>query len=99
MYSSVIKSSNRLEIATDNSLNIKNIQRHHEGNYTCQARNAVGSDQIVYQLIVQVPPGPPDIKIMSSSTTSITLEWHLSGKYFYNKVNTNKGRRFHIGYV
>lgn len=78
-----MKSSNRIEIGNDNTLHIKNIQRHHEGNYTCQARNGVGNDQIVYHLVVQVPPDPPEVKIISSNTNSITLEWHLSGKIYF----------------
>lgn len=47
----------RIETGVDNTLVLRNVQRHHEGNYTCQVRNALGTDSIVYQLLVHVPPG------------------------------------------
>lgn len=43
----------RLEVSNDNTLTLRNIQRSHEGNYSCVVRNAIGSDHIVYQLFVQ----------------------------------------------
>lgn len=73
-------SHHRLDVGSDNGLILRNVQRNHEGNYSCHVRNSLGSDQIVYQLFVQVPPGPPDVRIMSTNINSITLEWHVSGK-------------------
>lgn len=57
-------------------MTLRNVQRHHEGNYTCIVRNAQGSDHIIYQLYVQVPPDPPELKIPSVTATSVSLEWH-----------------------
>lgn len=43
----------RLEVSPDNTLTLRNIQRSHEGNYSCVVRNAIGSDHIVYQVFVE----------------------------------------------
>lgn len=42
-----------LEVNSENTLTLRNIQRSHEGNYSCIVRNPMGSDHIVYQLFVQ----------------------------------------------
>lgn len=54
---------------------LHNVQRMHEGNYSCIVRNSHGSDYIIYQLFVQVPPNPPDLTIASVTSNSVTLEW------------------------
>lgn len=61
----------------DFSLNLRNVQRHHQGNYTCHVKNPLGSDFIVYQLFVLVPPAPPELEISSSTTNSINLQWRV----------------------
>lgn len=38
-------------------------------------RNNHGTDHIVYQLLVQVPPDPPKLIISSTTITSVALEW------------------------
>lgn len=65
----------RLDIDVDNTLTLRNVQRYHEGNYTCQVRNNHGTDHIIYQLLVQVPPDPPKLIISSTTITSVALEW------------------------
>lgn len=70
----------RIETGIDNTLVLRNVQRHHEGNYTCQVRNALGTDSIVYQLFVHVPPGPPQLRATATSSTSVLLEWSIEGK-------------------
>lgn len=94
MYKTLPRSGTNglLEVSTDNTLILKNIQRHHEGNYSCFVRNNLGTDQIVYQIYVQVPPGPPDIRIVSINVNAISLEWQISGEktvlqYMYNLLN------------
>lgn len=62
-------------MSPDNTLTLRNVQRHHKGNYTCAVRNTQGSDQIVYQLFVQVPPDPPELAIASTAATSVSIEW------------------------
>jgi Down syndrome cell adhesion molecule len=66
----------RMEIGEDYTLTLRNVQRVHESNYTCFARNELGSDKITYQLFVQVPPGAPKMAGTSNSPTSVSLHWH-----------------------
>lgn len=42
-----------MEVNTDNTLILRNIQRWNEGNYSCMVRNPLGSDHITYQIFVQ----------------------------------------------
>lgn len=70
--------SHRLEVnKNDNSLILRTVQRNHEGNYTCHVKNPLGSDFIVYQLFVLVPPTPPQLSVTSSSASSVALHWHI----------------------
>lgn len=46
-------SSDRSDIGADNALTLRNVQRTHEGNYSCHVKNSLGSDEIVYTLQVQ----------------------------------------------
>lgn len=73
-----------IESGQDYTLVLRNVQRNHEGNYTCQVRNSLGMDQIIYQILVHVPPGAPKLHIVSTTTNSVTLEWPLDGIPFYN---------------
>lgn len=43
----------RSDIGADNALTLRNVQRTHEGNYSCHVKNSLGSDEIVYTLQVQ----------------------------------------------
>lgn len=61
----------------DFSLTLRNVQRNHQGNYTCHVKNPLGSDFIVYQLFVLVPPAPPELEISSSTTSSINMQWRV----------------------
>uniref|UniRef100_A0A1B0BQH6 Down syndrome cell adhesion molecule n=1 Tax=Glossina palpalis gambiensis TaxID=67801 RepID=A0A1B0BQH6_9MUSC len=67
----------RLEVSNDNTLTLRNIQRSHEGNYSCIVRNAIGSDHIVYQLFVQVPPSAPIIAVIGTTSNSVSLQWRV----------------------
>uniref|UniRef100_A0A1A9WXF2 Down syndrome cell adhesion molecule n=1 Tax=Glossina brevipalpis TaxID=37001 RepID=A0A1A9WXF2_9MUSC len=67
----------RLEVSNDNTLTLRNIQRSHEGNYSCIVRNAIGSDHIVYQLFVQVPPSAPVISVIGTTSNSVSLQWRV----------------------
>uniref|UniRef100_W8BRX8 Down syndrome cell adhesion molecule-like protein Dscam2 n=1 Tax=Ceratitis capitata TaxID=7213 RepID=W8BRX8_CERCA len=67
----------RLEVSNDNTLTLRNIQRTHEGNYSCVVRNSIGSDHIVYQVFVQVPPSPPMLSVIGSTANSVSLQWRV----------------------
>ncbi|XP_060644681.1 cell adhesion molecule Dscam2-like [Drosophila nasuta] len=66
-----------LEVSNDNTLSLRNIQRSHEGNYSCVARNPTGSDHIVYQLYVQVPPAAPIVSVNSVQKNSVSIQWRV----------------------
>lgn len=70
----------RIETNNNSTLVLRNVQRQHEGNYTCLVRNSLGSDQIVYQLYVHVPPGPPELHVSAATATTVTLEWSIERK-------------------
>ncbi|XP_052129243.1 cell adhesion molecule Dscam2-like isoform X3 [Frankliniella occidentalis] len=65
-------------VAPDGTLRLLDAQRQHSANYTCTAANANGSDQIVYQVQVQVPPGAPSVRVASTSSSSVQLQWAVS---------------------
>ncbi|EDW64533.2 uncharacterized protein Dvir_GJ22003 [Drosophila virilis] len=67
----------QLEVSNDNTLSLRNIQRSHEGNYSCIVRNPVGSDHIVYQLFVQVPPSAPIVSVNSVHKNSVSIQWRV----------------------
>lgn len=77
----------RIDANTNSTLILRNVQRHHEGNYTCNVKNQLGSDQIVYQLYVHVPPGPPELRVTSTTSTTVTLEWTLEGEWTHARVH------------
>ncbi|KAL7739018.1 hypothetical protein ACLKA6_001928 [Drosophila palustris] len=66
-----------LEVSHDNILSLRNIQRSHEGNYSCVVRNSIGSDHIVYQLYVQVPPSAPIVSVNSVQKNSVSIQWRV----------------------
>lgn len=71
----------RIDGNSNSTIVLRNVQRYHEGNYTCTVRNSLGSDQIVYQVYVHVPPGPPELGISGATATSVTLEWALESTF------------------
>ncbi|KAG8327837.1 hypothetical protein J6590_009639 [Homalodisca vitripennis] len=64
-------------VLKDGSLEISDIQRQHQGNYTCFVSNANGSDQIVYDLHVLVPPSAPVVGISSTGSSWLYLQWSI----------------------
>lgn len=73
---------------------LRNVQRHHEGNYTCQVRNALGIDSIVYSVFVHVPPGPPQLHATATSATTVLLEWSIECKYLGIRCERDKNNGF-----
>ncbi|XP_076760113.1 cell adhesion molecule Dscam2 isoform X3 [Xylocopa sonorina] len=69
------KLQQKSDIGPDNSLTLRNVQRTHEGNYSCHAKNPLGSDEIVYTLQVQVPPTPPTLLATGTTTDAVQLQW------------------------
>ncbi|GLG97376.1 Protein sidekick [Gryllus bimaculatus] len=67
----------RAHIIPDGTLLLSNVQRSDQGDYNCRVSNEHGSDQITYQLIVQVPPGAPVLLMTGSTQHSLQLQWKL----------------------
>lgn len=84
-----METSTRKTIAKNGTLYIRDCQRSDSGNYTCSVENNWGKDDIVYSVIVKVPPDPPSLSIVSSYTDSLHLEW----------MDTKNGGNPILGYV
>uniref|UniRef100_A0A8C6NN85 Cell adhesion molecule DSCAM n=1 Tax=Nothobranchius furzeri TaxID=105023 RepID=A0A8C6NN85_NOTFU len=65
----------RRSIHGNGSLVIRTVKAEDSGNYTCVASNSFGSDKIVLNLQVQVPPDQPRLTVTKTTITSITLSW------------------------
>nr|XP_050851568.1 cell adhesion molecule Dscam2-like isoform X6 [Vespula vulgaris] len=63
------------DLGPDNTLILRNVQRNHEGNYSCHVKNSLGSDEITYTLQVQVPPTPPTLLATGTTTDAVQLQW------------------------
>ena len=48
---------------------------HFPGDYTCSVQNAHGSDQIIYEIIVQIPPMAPQLSVRNLTFTEVELFW------------------------
>nr|CAD7428954.1 unnamed protein product [Timema monikensis] len=62
-------------IQSDGTLHIIEVQRQHQGNYTCSISNANGSDQITYFLRVLVAPSAPVVRVAATSSDWLQLQW------------------------
>ncbi|XP_017766445.1 PREDICTED: Down syndrome cell adhesion molecule-like protein Dscam2 isoform X1 [Eufriesea mexicana] len=69
------KLQQKSDIGPDNRLTLRNVQRTHEGNYSCHVKNPLGSDEIAYTLQVQVPPTPPTLLATGTTTDAVQLQW------------------------
>lgn len=65
----------RKSIAKNGTLYIREAQFTDSGNYTCSVENNWGKDEIVYSIVVRVPPDPPTLTVVESYTDSLQLEW------------------------
>ncbi|XP_048853649.1 LOW QUALITY PROTEIN: Down syndrome cell adhesion molecule homolog [Brienomyrus brachyistius] len=65
----------RRSIHSNSSFVIRMVKAEDSGYYTCMASNSWGSDEIVLNLQVQVPPDQPRLTVTKTTTTSITLSW------------------------
>jgi Down syndrome cell adhesion protein 1 len=67
------------QILDSGELSLYNIQSSDSGNFTCQVDNGLGIDKIIYNLIVQLPPGQPMLYVTSATSTSILMHWKNTG--------------------
>ena len=52
-WGQIVKSSSRVSLLSEGSLQIMDLHREDSGNYTCYVKNRHGSDQITHRLTVQ----------------------------------------------
>ncbi|XP_037045508.1 Down syndrome cell adhesion molecule-like protein Dscam2 isoform X1 [Bradysia coprophila] len=84
-----METSSRKTIAKNGTLYVKDAQYLDSGNYTCAVENVWGKDEIIYQLLVLVPPDPPILSVVNSYTDSLELEW----------LDNRNGGSLILGYV
>lgn len=70
-----METNTRKTIAKNGTLLIRDSMSTDEGNYTCTVENTWGKDEIVYSIIVKVPPDPPILTVVNSFSESLKLEW------------------------
>ncbi|XP_025073056.1 Down syndrome cell adhesion molecule-like [Pogonomyrmex barbatus] len=70
-----MKLQQKSDVGPDNTLTLRNVQRSHEDNYSCHAKNSLGTDEITYTLHVQVPPTSPTLLATGTTTDAIQLQW------------------------
>uniref|UniRef100_T1JCZ7 Down syndrome cell adhesion molecule-like protein Dscam2 n=1 Tax=Strigamia maritima TaxID=126957 RepID=T1JCZ7_STRMM len=85
----VVDEDDRVRPLPDGTLLIKNLQEKDSGSYMCRASNSQGNDQVIYNLVVQVPPGPPSLFVTGITESSLELRWR----------NLNSGGAAIQGYV
>ncbi|XP_012218067.1 cell adhesion molecule Dscam2-like isoform X2 [Linepithema humile] len=69
------KLQQKSDVGPDNTLTLRNVQRGHEDNYSCHAKNSLGTDEITYTLHIQVPPTSPTLLATGTTTDAIQLQW------------------------
>ncbi|XP_076235762.1 cell adhesion molecule Dscam2 [Calliopsis andreniformis] len=74
-WGQIVKSSARVSLLLDGSLQIMDLHREDSGNYTCYVENVHGSDHIMHRLTVQVPPAAPLLHATSATSNSINVQW------------------------
>jgi len=70
-----METSARKTIAKNGTLYMKECQASDAGNYTCSVENTWGKDEIVYNIVVKVPPEAPNLTVINAYTDSLLLEW------------------------
>lgn len=61
----------------DNYLLLGPLRSDMSGNYTCSAENVFGRDQVFYQVIILVSPGPPTLLVPANTMHSLALQWKV----------------------
>lgn len=70
-----METNNRKTIAKNGTLLIRDCMNSDEANYTCSVENTWGKDEIVYNVIIRVPPDAPVLTVVNAYADSLHLEW------------------------
>ncbi|XP_055975300.1 cell adhesion molecule DSCAM isoform X1 [Sorex fumeus] len=72
---SLVMIDGRRSIFSNGSFVIRTVKAEDSGYYSCIANNNWGSDEIILNLQVQVPPDQPRLTVSKTTSSSITLSW------------------------
>ncbi|XP_071994897.1 cell adhesion molecule DSCAM isoform X4 [Engystomops pustulosus] len=72
---SLVTNDGRRSVYSNGSFIIRTVKAEDSGYYSCSASNTWGSEEIVLNLQVQVPPDQPRLTVSKSTSSSITLSW------------------------
>ncbi|XP_027630694.1 Down syndrome cell adhesion molecule [Tupaia chinensis] len=72
---SLVTIDGRRGIFSNGSFIIRTVKAEDSGYYSCIANNNWGSDEIILNLQVQVPPDQPRLTVSKTTSSSITLSW------------------------
>nr|XP_060626284.1 cell adhesion molecule DSCAM isoform X4 [Anolis sagrei ordinatus] len=72
---SLVMIDGRRSIFSNGSFVIRTVKAEDSGYYSCVATNNWGSDEIILNLQVQVPPDQPRLTVSKTTSSSITLSW------------------------
>lgn len=70
-----IRENSKHQIFPNGSLSIQRLTESDQGDYTCSVHNVHGNDQILYEIIVQIPPSSPLLSVRNLTHTAIQLSW------------------------
>ncbi|XP_012586416.1 PREDICTED: Down syndrome cell adhesion molecule [Condylura cristata] len=72
---SLVTIDGRRGVFSNGSFIIRTVKAEDSGYYSCVANNNWGSDEIILNLQVQVPPDQPRLTVSKTTSSSITLSW------------------------
>ncbi|XP_042758911.1 Down syndrome cell adhesion molecule [Panthera leo] len=72
---SLVTVDGRRSVFSNGSFVIRTVKAEDSGYYSCIANNNWGSDEIILNLQVQVPPDQPRLTVSKTTSSSITLSW------------------------
>lgn len=70
-----IRDNSKHQIFPNGSLSIQTLGESDQGDYSCSVQNVHGSDQIIFEIIVQIPPAAPAVLARNVTHTAVELTW------------------------
>ncbi|XP_076062140.1 Down syndrome cell adhesion molecule 1 isoform X8 [Oratosquilla oratoria] len=70
----IFEGVDRIRVLPEGSLLIRQVSRDDAGEYTCHVENAYGQDTVTHTLLIQAPPHPPEVELISTTTNSIEVK-------------------------